>query len=336
MPFKHNKIVAEPDADHAIRIRQMSGGLVIYGAELGFTPAEIAEYATYSADFDTALNVQQEESADVDVIFVELSDAYDDALAKYRACQALVKGEMEFGGTGAVEYLNERFFIGEDLPKNNMGFIKMLEYMVLAQETLGVERPDITLPDAPFDALKAAVAAFDTKLAATGKELSEQKAATASKTVLRKTRGDKLLRKCFHRVLAYWGDDDPRMLEIGLVPKSSIWTPGMPEPGEPGTETPWPGPIEGLTVEIDPIGNILLNWKKVATAVSVIIYKSESPIGSIVPVPPFPEYKTGITGESYTDTVWTPGNFYYYYVVAVNAANEKTAPCAVVSIKYSA
>ncbi len=250
MTFKNNQFTEEPDADHAIRVRQMAAGLAIYGVDLGFLPAEIAEYDTYSDNIDTALNKQQEESADVDEIYVELSIAYDDALAKYRACQSIVKGEMEFADSGTVEYLNERFFIGEDLPKNNKGFIKMLEYMVKAKEALAVEHPDVTLPDAPFDALKLSVAAFDANLAATGKELADQKAATASKNVLRKTMGEKLLRKCFHRAVAYWGDDDPRMLELGLVPKSQIWTPGSGEP-EPGVEgVPWPGPMAGFEVNL--------------------------------------------------------------------------------------
>ena len=272
MPFKNNQFSEEPDADHAIRIRQMWHGLVTYGDELGFTPEEVDEYETYSNLIDVALDAQQEEFADVSQTYVELKDAYDDALAKFRACQALVRAEIQFAEKGVADYLMERFYIDEDLPKTNKGFIKQLEYMVNAQAALGVEQPDIALPVEPFDALAIAVALYDTLLEKSGKELSEQIQATAVKDELRKNQGEKLLRKGYHRVVAYWGNDDPRMFELGLVPKSSIWTEGDPEPGEP--ELPvFPNPPLTFTLSLRVDGTIEVVWTGVTGATHMLLEK---------------------------------------------------------------
>ncbi|MCK5833680.1 hypothetical protein KAH81_08425 [bacterium] len=40
----------------------------------------------------------------------------------------------------------------------------------------------------------------------------------------------KLFQRLYHRAKSLWGDDDPRLFEIGLMPKSSIGTPNEPEP----------------------------------------------------------------------------------------------------------
>ena len=123
MSFKNNGFVDEQDADHAIRIRQMANGLITHGDELGFTEDEVDEYETYSTVFDVALDAQQEEFADVSEVYTELKAAYDDALIKYRACQALVRAEIQFAEIGSADYLMERFHIDDDLPKTNKGFI---------------------------------------------------------------------------------------------------------------------------------------------------------------------------------------------------------------------
>ena len=249
MIFKNNQISMDTDAEHLARAQMMAVGVATYGVELDFTPAQIAEYDTYATDIYGALNSQHEESADTDEAYVAVKAKHEETLAKYRACQSVVKGEMEFASEDTREYLDERFDIEDDVPRDRQGFLKMTEFMVSAFDEIAVEHPDVTLPPSKFEELRTLNGELRAAMKAIGKELAEQKEATVSKDTLRKTTGEKLMRKCHHRAVAYWGDDDPRLLELGLVPKSSIWTPGDPEPGVDWPD--WPGPVEGSAEQID-------------------------------------------------------------------------------------
>ena len=52
------------------------------------------------------------------------------------------------------------------------------------------------------------------------------------------------LRYIFTIAKLIWGDDDPKLKDLGFVPASEIWTPGQPSPTLP----PWPGPMESFTL----------------------------------------------------------------------------------------
>jgi hypothetical protein len=108
--------------------------------------------------------------------------------------------------------------------------------------------------------------------------------------------------------------------------------------GGGGVDTTWGGKVEGLTVELDPIGNIFVSCKKMQDAVSYNILRAVIKIGTTPPLAPFPEYRTGIPpledNFAYGDTNWEKGNSYFYQIVAVNAANEMSIPCDPVRIDY--
>ncbi len=272
MIFKNNQISMDTDADHLARAQMMAVGVATYGDELDFTPAQIAEYETYATDIFAALDSQHEESADVDEAYVAVKAKHEETLAKYRACQSVIKGEMEFASDPTREYLDERFDIEDDVPRGRRGFLKMAEFMVSAFDAIAVEHPDVEIPSSRFEELRTLVDELHAAMKAVGKELAEQKEATVSKDVLRKTTGEKLMRKCYHRALAYWGNDDPRMLELGLVPVSSIWTEGDPEPGEPELPVfPNPPVTFKLTLRVD--GTIEVVWTGVAGATHMLLEK---------------------------------------------------------------
>ena len=324
MIFKNNNISRDTDAEHLARAQMMAVGVTTYGVELDFTPAQILEYDTYATDIYDALNSQHEESADVDESYVLVKNTHDATLAKYRACQSVVKGEMESATPETVEYLDERFDIEDDIPRGRKGFLKMAEFMVSAYDAILVEHPDVTLPATKFEELRALVIALDAAMKAIGRELAEQKSATVSKNVLRKTTGEKGMRKCFHRAVAYWGDDDPRMLELGLVPKSSIWTPGQPEPEEPEEPptpegVPFPGPMAFFEVTyLGGVTNSVQCSRVTGSDICVIERKSDGEPEWVV-VAEFPIDADEILPLH--DNVPAPG-IYYYRATPYNAAME--------------
>ncbi|MCK5832926.1 hypothetical protein KAH81_04555 [bacterium] len=101
-------------------------------------------------------------------------------------------------------------------------------------------------------------------------------------------------------------------------------------------ETPW-GMVQRLEVVIDPIGNVLITWKKVAGAVKYNLLREIVQAGSPAPMLPFPAFVDGIPpmeeNGSYTDTDNDPGFGNYYSVVADDGEGGLTEACEPVGIE---
>ena len=76
-----------------------------------------------------------------------------------------------------------------------------------------------------------------------------------------------------------WGNDDPRLRDLGLVPKSEIWTSGMPVPGEPEPPENWDDPPTGLTLKEGPPGFANISATLHEDADGAGIYLVEGPLG---------------------------------------------------------
>ena len=137
-------------------------------------------------------------------------------------------------------------------------------------------------------------------------------------------------RRAFNWYASYYTDGQDMYWEQTPWGKAYGESEGGEEPGV--NETPW-GMVQGLEVVFDPIGNIWIKWKKVAGAVKYSLLRSVVLSGEPAPPEPYPVFRTGIPGESFTDTDFAPGKVYYYSVVAVNEAEEETEPCAGVGIE---
>ena len=64
-------------------------------------------------------------------------------------------------------------------------------------------------------------------MALISEEISQRRETTVEKNIERE-KGNKYLRRVFHRAISFWGDNDSRLLELGFVPKSTIWTDDKP------------------------------------------------------------------------------------------------------------
>ncbi len=330
MPQQNNDFTHDTDGQHIERCETLFIGIDAHGAALSFSAADITKIKTYCTDIKAAMLALAKEKADVDEVFVELHAAEAAARIKYTACQDYVRGEMQVAEAGTAEYMNERFNIHGGAPDRREDFINEADEMIDSYTNILTEHPDVTLAPALFDELTALIAALRVAKNAVPIERAQESEASVVKRVLMETTGYSILRWVFNRAKSFWGDDDPRLLELGFVPKSMIWTPGSGEPEPGGNETPW-GMVQGLEVSIDPIGNIYIKWKKVATAEKYTLLREVVPIGSPAPVLPYSVYMTGIPPfeefVAYSDTDHDPGFAYYYSVVAVNVAGEETEAC---------
>jgi len=102
--------------------------------------------------------------------------------------------------------------------------------LTMMEETDGDLYASVTLPDVLFEDLRTKLDDYVSyQEDGVKEEIADRDAAAVFKNNVR-AKGEKLMRKLKHRAFSLWGDDDPRLWEIGLVPKSSIGTPSEPEP----------------------------------------------------------------------------------------------------------
>jgi predicted translin family RNA/ssDNA-binding protein len=208
----------------------MGNGIGDHGDDLLFTAAEITEMQEYPEEFDIAKNILIEESADVDAVYVGVRARFSEMQKQYVSCQDYIRGEMVFASGEDAEYLNGRFDIYGELPRTRHGVTEMVRAMVNGYDSIGVELPSVTLPDVLFEDLRTKLDDYVSyQEDGVKEEIADRDAAAVFKNNVR-AKGEKLMRKLKHRAFSLWGDDDPRLWEIGLVPKSSIGTPSEPEP----------------------------------------------------------------------------------------------------------
>ena len=87
------------------------------------------------------------------------------------------------------------------------------------------------------------------------------------------------LRLIFKIACMVWGDDDPRLKDLGFVPSSEVWTPGQPEPGEPEPPDSWEDEVAGFKVSESPFGLAFIQGVLHPDADGVAIFMAEGPLG---------------------------------------------------------
>jgi len=223
MDFKNNSFTLDTIATLLFRMRLLSDGIAKYGDELGFTPEEIGKIQDVCASLFPLADREEEEKADVAEVFAGLREKEGETRKAVFACRKLLRGECQFADETTKKYIEERFELGQKVPKRRADFMKMAKNMIEAFDTIAVELPDVLLPPVPFERLREKFALLNTALDKVLRERAERKAATSR---LKLVRGEcaKTLRRVYLRATSYWGIDEPRLLELGMVDKSGVWT----------------------------------------------------------------------------------------------------------------
>ncbi|MCK5832388.1 hypothetical protein KAH81_01835 [bacterium] len=221
--FKNNAFTLDRMNILMERMNQLSNGLDKYGTELAYTPEEIDEIKSICDSLHDYANDQNKEDADVAGLYAGLHDEEGKMLKALYDCRKFVRGEVDFGDETTGKYLEERFRLDEMVPKRRVERVKMAEDIIEAFDNLPAELPGLVFADVPFERLRAKLAATNGYWDQVQKERAELKAATAS---LRRKRTEcvKTLRRVYLRATSFWGINDFRLLELGMVHKSGIWT----------------------------------------------------------------------------------------------------------------
>ena len=132
--------------------------------------------------------------------------------------------------------------------------------------------------------------------------------------------GSKYLKLIYQMAVMVWGDEDPRLIELGFQTASGIWSEGQPEPvepGEPGSAV-HPDQVENLLVKLNflDLPEVTFNYSA-QPGVTFNIYKADVKIGYTAPKRPAKPWLKGVEGHSVTDSSALNNRDNYYWVVAV-------------------
>ena len=222
--IKNNAFTLDSEDNYSERLHLLKAGIVKYGNEIGFSDEEIANIKENIDRYEKNKINKVWESSDVVGIYAKLHINVKEARKQLAKCRGLVHGEMCMADESLKKYLEERFEVRGRVPKRRMDFIEMVRNMLDAYDALPVEKPDIVFPAQPFEKLRTLFDSILGTLEKISRERAESREARAKKCEIRK-QCNLMLSRIYHRAVSFWGNNDSRLLELGMLPKSQVWTP---------------------------------------------------------------------------------------------------------------
>jgi len=323
--FKDNNFTRNTHEEHLQRCQLCALGVATYDAELAFRPSWVSDITAHAPAFEALLNEQNIQDAEwhgaVESLETARNNLYElNSSARWMVKTILDDPTME---SGVLRLIDDAFDIDEKLSKGFFNLTENTRKLLNGQAKLVAMTAPWTLPAAMVTNLTDGLAAVESLADAAEDEHGEKLKATDDIYTARSD-GEHLLRNIFRWVVANWGDDDPRMLEFGFVPKSSIWTPGDPEPGEPEEQLPEiPDKPEGVYANFmtEPVTAMLVGCGKYGEHTGFDVVRAVTPAG-VTETPTRPEelFATNIDviNEPLLDTDIDPGYRYWYWVRARN------------------
>jgi len=228
------------------RLMRMQNNIDTYSAVLGILGAILAwaqSCYTRFTDAVTAATVEDGESQDARII---LRDKFDVALDYYQKAKEILQAKLDLYPPD--NHLLASYGIKISTPRTYQALKEAADAMILKHEMLDAAGDERVIAQAIIDQLTIYRDEFNEALEAAGIEDRETDDAYALQHKYFDEDTERL-RLIFKIACLIWGDDDPKLKDLGFVPSSEIWTPGDPEPG---VEWPdWPGPVVASAEQID-------------------------------------------------------------------------------------
>ncbi len=227
--FRNNSFGKDSEGDFRERIRIMANGLSECYDSIGFSEAEVAEIEAFVGKYHNMGYQAKEERADEAEYSVLIRGTSLEVQKGVYDCRKALRGFAALEGGDARIYIEERFELGKKVPKRRAEYVAMAESILQGYTALATELPGFFVPPPPFERLQTALDKHRPVQEAISRERAEARARNSERRRLRK-KGERILRNVFLRAVAHWGVDDSRLLTLGMVNKSGIWTPKKKSP----------------------------------------------------------------------------------------------------------
>ena len=221
--FKSNSFGKDNEGDFQSRIHTMINGLSTHHDSIGISATEFAEIEAFVEEYFTVAHSAKKEHADESGYFVLIKLASLEVQKCVFECRKTLRGLAAIEGGDVPIYVEERFELGRRVPKRRAEYVAMAETILQGYAALPAELPDFLVPSPPFERLQAALDKIKPAQERISRERAEARARNAERRRLRK-KGERILRNVYLHAAAHWGAEDPRLLTLGMVDKSGIWT----------------------------------------------------------------------------------------------------------------
>ncbi len=248
------------------RLMRMQNNIDTYSAVLGILGAILAwaqSCYTRFTDAVTAATVEDGESQDARII---LRDKFDVALDYYQKAKEILQAKLDLYPPD--DHLLASYGIKISTPRTYQALKEAADAMILKHDMLVGAGDERVIAQAIIDQLTIYRDEFNEALEAAGIEDRETDDAYALQHKYFDEDTERL-RLVFKIACLIWGDDDPKLKDLGFVPSSEIWTPGQPDPELPV----FPNPPATFTLSLRPDGTIEVVWTGVAGATHMLLEK---------------------------------------------------------------
>ncbi len=316
--LKNNQFSSDDDDTRQARLDLLSANIDTYAVEIGVAGALLLwAQGAFDAWVDARTDADKE-TGDAQEAYQEFQLSFNAARAYYVNAKELLQAvldSMQKGDDAEVKY----GIRGRTPRSEEELFAAVAQWKKTHDEFTAASDPRV-ISAAIVAKMVADADAFDELWRTAITENKEARQAFDVKQTLFSGDADNL-RLIYQMAKMVWGDDDPKLKELGFVPASEIWTPGQPEPGEPGPGgNVFPEVPENVAMEY-------MTFPKKQFLISAEGYSGEEgfdvrivyvPTG--MPAPSMPDYDTLTNAPFpvvYSENI-QPGMTYYAWVRARN------------------
>lgn len=271
--FPNNNFQRDTNAEHTIRCEMFVSGAATHGVELAFRGTLVADITTHLATWQSLEIQHEDEKGDVEAatgLINSLKAELEALIVQGRYFVNSVLQEVAVEGIDEHD-IRRDFGVEGKVPDGVADLVDLGRQMAAINAQYIADASPYALPAAPFEEIGTVAEALSDALDARKVEHREQMHIGKLKEIERKL-GDRLLSRAFKWACAVWGYDEPKLEDLGFVPKSQIWTEGDPEPGEP--ELPdFPSICEIFKLSLRPDGNMEVVWSGINGATHVVLEK---------------------------------------------------------------
>jgi len=262
----NNQFSSDSDDVRQARLDLLSANIDTHAVDIAVA-GELLSWAqnTYG-EFVDARSSADKEAGDTDEAYQEFHIKYNAAREYYVDAKDLLKAVL-------MTYQDdddamEKYGIKGRTPRTEESLLSAIQQWRKTHDEFVAEADPRVIAESIVAKMESDADEFDNLWRTAVTEKKEARLAFDSKQEIFSRDTDNL-RLVYMLAKMAWGDDDPRLHELGFVPSSEIWTPGQPDPELPV----FPNPPEIFTLSLRADGTIEVVWTGVTGATHMLLEK---------------------------------------------------------------
>ena len=219
--LKNNCVRRDTDGEHLERVLALSKNIDTYATELNVNGDDLTECRSAGADWTAAVRVAHAESGEALRATQSLNDALKKAYSYYVYAKEILFAKIHAEG-GAGEIIKEYGIDGITSRYYDEIYMRISMWLE-ADARLVIEGNPCVVDRDIIDGLNIRLADIREQWHNSQEAHREKIQANADKRSLFE-RQTLLLNAILGKAKLHWGNDDPRLRDLGFLPRSEIWT----------------------------------------------------------------------------------------------------------------